>query len=1458
MNHFNAKYFNKIAGAGAPKKPEAPPPPQLYPPKLGNLQAISSFEYIESVDLISDGPIDGLVNQNGEYLEDGKIFEGVYVNDAPIRLPVTMTGSNNLFSIYDLTKIGQVVSGYCYSNNIFLEKTADEIAQNINGEITLPSGHGSIGYTFINGKNNIAKDMYQAIQDIPLSLVSENTDSDLQQKVVADEVTLIKRSKFNYNSPNEVATYLLQDLPSKFEDEYPFFCLKLDININTESNLDESDLDNEIYSYANGDFLYLDSDIHNQVYLPLEATELNKRRFLESKRKVNITFPTLNGYQNPMYLFLYKENGIALKNSIDAVIKHIKSLKIIRAFARYNIANAQCELREGGELQRSLSAFNKTYSETTYSFKLIGPFAKGRPVLRSNKVAGGIDVSFDPSSEIAKTGEKSVFDSDTNSITKEEYDAIKADNPFFWDENGAAWKTIDDIKRKTLLGIAPMSLARIEVIEHPTDKIYEAHFLAYYFGKTIDDDGDSGPFAGYTGEFWFTFNVTTRRFYPNKDQLSGGKPVYLTVKRVAFVPIRGGKSYWNTEIYQSPSYFTSSAITNGVKKLSTGFVPISSGKGAVYGLPVGLWNEIQLLFDYHLIPSKAGAAVHQEKGAMAAFFDFLIAQEGSEDNRNIQSTKKTRSYSDWTKDTIQYTSQDARPLVHVVNNPNVEKIFCTIGVRVLRDIAETPNYVLQQYQDGKLSQTEKAEQGTSIPTIVKFKIECGYQDKDGNEILTQDIKSGNTTSSSFPRIYEIQGIADAPANIDIGREENASYITKYSRFIVGTKNIASPIELPPAIPNTLRFVRVTRQTYESYSSLIRREIFLEKISEIIDLPFSYPYSTVCGLKLDSRSASEIPKRSYDARFKKVFVPTNYFPLHGNGKDKRYLTAKEYKDATAQDKLIYEGNWDGTFKFAWTDNPVWILFDVLINRRYGLGNFIEPTQVNYWELYKIGRYCDAVDNNGYFVGVPSEDGYEPRYSFNGVVGDKTDVFDLIKTITASFRGNLFYSNSEINFTNDMLKPIMASFNNSNVKDGVFTYTNDRRDLQYNVIEVSFLDRTDLFKEKIEYVEDPDDIKNRGILRTSAQTFGVTSRAHAKRIGQHIIYSTINEDQNIQFVAGLDSLLCRPGDLISVNDELKTFKRHVGRVLEVDLGVNSVYTNINLQSSDFGPSGVTGQISVFIPTGKYGASDFYDLSKSPSKLSISDLYKNDVPMIVNMKATGTGLFDFGSTFYIDANDSGSKELSKITVGAPCSVTLSNTKQEVYKILSIKELNLNEYEIVASKFDTGKFAEIESAASLTGFFPFFPQSRTGQVIEGSGDSVSNQFMYQLSYPKIYSFSTGNYDADNDAVDFTGSWEPVNDANCYDVELITPRYRSVKKRIESTSVSFEDFSEVGQFTLKVTARKTGVYPNLISPTAITGFKAISYIAPIRNNGIVRNFTLSTQVSTRITPPTVGGVLPS
>ncbi len=1363
MSHFSIRYSNNLAGAGGPKKPDPPAPPTLKPPEMGDLQAISSYEYTESIDLISDGAIDGLVNQRGEYVDDVGIFEGIYLEDFPIKQSTSYSGDAVFTGNLDF--IGTKFSGVFYLNNEFVEKPLSSVSSSLTETIS------GITFSILNSKLDIATSIYNDIKEIKAKLASYSVDSSTQNAYYQQFVNL--NSKFNYNSIKEVQSYLLSDTPEKLDSEYPFFCIKLSFNPDLISSLNGS------YSYDTA--IVVDNDLFNQIYLPLEASELQNTRFLNTPRKLNLSYVSLNTRINgssttnvdalsgSIYIFLYKANDAPLKNSIDAVIKYLKYVKIFNPISKYNIGNASMEVRSGEELQKPLSLFSKTYSDKTYGISLRGPFAKGRPVKSLYYNLSVLDTSFDAGSSYSISGINPQIQN--GEITQNQVDLIKTAN-------------------SGLYSGAPSLASWYNSVKNEEDNILNKS-VPFRF-RTVSKTGNIlsftydavGTYNGYVSEkAVLSFSLdTTDGIYKFDQSINYKNTNYQTIDDISGLIINRD-SFKESYSFQGIRYIQ---FGNAAFKIET----------------------IAALYRTAL--------------------KYAIRSEGSDDTRVPVSAPK--SYSDWNKEYIANSSEPAISTTHIVSNPNVDRVYLTIAIRVLRDIAHRQT-TLTKY-GGK---TISVDAGTTIPSVINFKIELGYQDKQGNETITES------------REYQVKGTVDSPVTIDIGREENNTsiIIPKYSRFIMGAeKSVAAPLILPEATEERVRFVRIYRTTFESYSSLIKREISIEKVSEIVNLPFSYPYSTICGLKLDARTLPQIPSRSYDARFKKVFVPSNYFPLLPNGKDKRYLTAAEFTDATTEQKKVYEGNWDGTFKLAWTDNPVWILFDLLINRRYGLGNFISPEQVNYWELYKIGRYCDAVDGDGIFTGVPSANGgKEPRYGFNGAIADKTNVFDMLQSIIASFRGNMFYSNSEINFTNDRLKPIMSFFNNSNVRDGIFTYTNSRKDLQYNVVEVSYLDRDDLFKEKIEYVEDPDDIKVRGILRTSAQTFGVTSRAHAQRIGQHIIYSTINEDQNIQFSAGLESLLCRPGDLIAVNDELRSLKRHVGRILEVDLANYAIRTNIDLTAESFSPSGLTGQISILVPTGKLQSDDFYDLAKSPSKLSIASVYQTDIPQSVNLTATGYDFSSYGVKMLLNTgiSNSGLPLLDQVKIGTPCSITLANTAQEIYKIQSIKELNLNEYEIIASKFDTGKFAEIEAGESLNEFFNYFPSVRDTFVNEGTAAKISNQFVYELTgFPLITTFTTGNFDAQNDVVDITGQWQSVDGANSYNVELISPKYKSTKVQTTGISIMFEDQAEVGNYTLKVTAVQTGVYPNPISATHSKTFKVLSYVAPKRSNGIVKGFAIS------------------
>jgi hypothetical protein len=83
MNHILKKL--QIAGAKKQKKPK---PPVYKPPEMGELQYAASYSYAETLDLISDGPIGGVVNAQGDLLDGLSILQGIYLDNTPVAVGI--------------------------------------------------------------------------------------------------------------------------------------------------------------------------------------------------------------------------------------------------------------------------------------------------------------------------------------------------------------------------------------------------------------------------------------------------------------------------------------------------------------------------------------------------------------------------------------------------------------------------------------------------------------------------------------------------------------------------------------------------------------------------------------------------------------------------------------------------------------------------------------------------------------------------------------------------------------------------------------------------------------------------------------------------------------------------------------------------------------------------------------------------------------------------------------------------------------------------------------------------------------------------------------------------------------------------------------------------------------------------------------------------------------------------
>ena len=62
----------------------------------------------------------------------------------------------------------------------------------------------------------------------------------------------------------------------------------------------------------------------------------------------------------------------------------------------------------------------------------------------------------------------------------------------------------------------------------------------------------------------------------------------------------------------------------------------------------------------------------------------------------------------------------------------------------------------------------------------------------------------------------------------------------------------------------------------------------------------------------------------------------------------------------------------------------IYYDIILNERFGLGQRIDATQIDKWELYRIAQYCDQLVPDG-----KGGSGTEPRFRCNVYIRDRND-------------------------------------------------------------------------------------------------------------------------------------------------------------------------------------------------------------------------------------------------------------------------------------------------------------------------------------------------------------------------------------------------------------------------------------------------------------------------------------
>ncbi|MCW4821767.1 DUF1983 domain-containing protein [Enterobacter chengduensis] len=330
------------------------------------------------------------------------------------------------------------------------------------------------------------------------------------------------------------------------------------------------------------------------------------------------------------------------------------------------------------------------------------------------------------------------------------------------------------------------------------------------------------------------------------------------------------------------------------------------------------------------------------------------------------------------------------------------------------------------------------------------------------------------------------------------------------------------IDLPKSTSGwSVRVRRITADASGSNSKLVNAfKVF--SYAEVIDSKLRYPLTALLYVEVDSSQFNgSAPKVTCKIKGKLIKVPDNYDPT----------------------TRTYSGSWSGGFKMAWSNNPAWIFYDLVLDEIYGMGTRVDASMVDKWSLYSIAQYCDEIVSDG-------AGGTEPRFTCNVFIQSQEDAWQVLNDLAAVFRGITFWGNDQIYVQADVPQDdVDWVYNASNVINGLFTYAGGSYKNRYSSCLVSWSDPQNHYSDTVEGVYDSALVERYDVRQTSLTAIGCTSQSEAHRRGRWVLLSNA-KDGTVSFGVGLDGYIPLPAEIIGVADPFRSGKENGGRIRAVN--------------------------------------------------------------------------------------------------------------------------------------------------------------------------------------------------------------------------------------------------------------------------------------------------------------------
>lgn len=224
---------------------------------------------------------------------------------------------------------------------------------------------------------------------------------------------------------------------------------------------------------------------------------------------------------------------------------------------------------------------------------------------------------------------------------------------------------------------------------------------------------------------------------------------------------------------------------------------------------------------------------------------------------------------------------------------------------------------------------------------------------------------------------------------------------------------------------------------------------------------------------------------------------------------------------------------------YSKNPIWCLRDLMTNKRYGIGSYIESADLYLPSDKEQAAYCDEQ--------ITHSGKTEARYELDIVIDSDKAAIDTMMDIARTCRAMLTWSGGVIRIIIEKPETPAKLFCMGNIIQGSFKEDFISNSETFNIVEVQFKNPDKNYDREVIQVEDSAALAaGDPIRKKTVYMLGVVRESQAVRMGRFILNHSKRVIRSVEFKTGCDSVGVTAGDVFNFQHDVPQWGVSGGRI------------------------------------------------------------------------------------------------------------------------------------------------------------------------------------------------------------------------------------------------------------------------------------------------------------------------